>query len=86
MEGVEGPARQPRPKDDQGDTGPKRDKGDRGLKGDTGAQRARGDTRDQGDPCAQGPPGSGGAGSRGPERRYCNRRTKRRYRSLKSQG
>ena len=86
VEGVEGPARQPRPKDDQGDTGPKSGKGDRGLKGDTGAQRARGDTGDQGDTCAQGPPGSGGAGSQGPERRYCNTRTKRRYRSSNSQG
>ena len=28
VEGVEGPARKPRPKDDQGDTSPKSDKGD----------------------------------------------------------
>ena len=37
MKRVEGPAGQPRPEDDQDDTGPKRDKGDSGLKGDTGA-------------------------------------------------
>ena len=61
VEGVEGPAGQPGPRDDKGDTGPKRDKGD------TGAQGTKGDKGDKGDTGEQGPPGSAGAGSQGPK-------------------
>ena len=58
---VEGPAGQPRPEDDQDDTGSKRDKGDSGLKGDTGAQGARGDQGDKGDTGTRVPKGDTGA-------------------------